>query len=151
MLQSEWPKCFDNWFERMPKCIELHGKYFEKQKSDFDDWYSFLFTNPEMWKTTFVCSDTCNLIPFQIEMRSYSEIYLTLLETLALLTYIWQRITWSDYDDHVRIQTLHSHKGYTAEIPSVIRFSARTRDETLIPYSLWLFGYKASTNFERCF
>ena len=28
---SEWQKCFDNWFKRMQKCIELHGEYFEKQ------------------------------------------------------------------------------------------------------------------------
>lgn len=29
--QSEWKKCFDNWFKRMQKCIDLHGEYFEKQ------------------------------------------------------------------------------------------------------------------------
>lgn len=29
--QSEWKKCFDNWFERMQKCINLAGEYFEKQ------------------------------------------------------------------------------------------------------------------------
>ena len=29
--QSEWQKCFDNWFKRMPKCIDLNGEYFEKQ------------------------------------------------------------------------------------------------------------------------
>ncbi|XP_078034039.1 histone-lysine N-methyltransferase SETMAR-like [Augochlora pura] len=29
--QSEWQKCFDNWFKRMQKCIDLHGEYFEKQ------------------------------------------------------------------------------------------------------------------------
>lgn len=28
---SDWHKCFDNWFERMHKCINLHGEYFEKQ------------------------------------------------------------------------------------------------------------------------
>ncbi len=28
---SEWQKCFDNWFKRMQKCIDLHGEYFEKQ------------------------------------------------------------------------------------------------------------------------
>lgn len=28
---SEWKKCFENWFERMQKCINLHGEYFEKQ------------------------------------------------------------------------------------------------------------------------
>ncbi|XP_025154440.1 histone-lysine N-methyltransferase SETMAR-like [Harpegnathos saltator] len=29
--QSEWKKCFENWFKRMQKCIDLHGEYFEKQ------------------------------------------------------------------------------------------------------------------------
>ena len=29
--QSEWKKCFDNWFDRMQKCINLAGEYFEKQ------------------------------------------------------------------------------------------------------------------------
>lgn len=29
--ESEWKKCFENWFERMQKCIDLHGEYFEKQ------------------------------------------------------------------------------------------------------------------------
>ena len=29
--QSEWKKCFENWFKRMRKCIDLHGEYFEKQ------------------------------------------------------------------------------------------------------------------------
>lgn len=29
--QSEWKKCFDNWFERMQKCINQAGEYFEKQ------------------------------------------------------------------------------------------------------------------------
>lgn len=28
---SEWKKCFENWFKRMQKCIDLHGEYFEKQ------------------------------------------------------------------------------------------------------------------------
>jgi len=27
----EWKKCFENWFERMQKCIDLIGEYFEKQ------------------------------------------------------------------------------------------------------------------------
>ena len=29
--QSEWQKCFGNWFKRMQKCIDLNGAYFEKQ------------------------------------------------------------------------------------------------------------------------
>ncbi|XP_025158379.1 histone-lysine N-methyltransferase SETMAR-like [Harpegnathos saltator] len=29
--QSEWKKCFENWFKLMQKCIDLHGEYFEKQ------------------------------------------------------------------------------------------------------------------------
>ena len=29
--QSEWQKCFDNWFKRMQKRIDLNGEYFEKQ------------------------------------------------------------------------------------------------------------------------
>ena len=29
--QSEWQKCFDNWFKRMQKCLDLTGEYFEKQ------------------------------------------------------------------------------------------------------------------------
>ena len=29
--KSEWQKCFDNWFKRMQKCIDLTGEYFEKQ------------------------------------------------------------------------------------------------------------------------
>lgn len=28
---SEWNKCFNNWFERMEKCIKFDGMYFEKQ------------------------------------------------------------------------------------------------------------------------
>lgn len=28
---SDWKKCFDNWFQRMQKCVNLHGEYFEKQ------------------------------------------------------------------------------------------------------------------------
>ena len=28
---SEWKNCFTNWFERMEKCINLKGEYFEKQ------------------------------------------------------------------------------------------------------------------------
>ena len=29
--QSEWKKCFENWFTHMQKCIDLKGEYFEKQ------------------------------------------------------------------------------------------------------------------------
>lgn len=29
--QSEWKKCYENWFQRMQKCIDHHGEYFEKQ------------------------------------------------------------------------------------------------------------------------
>ena len=29
--ESEWQKGFDNWFKRMQECIDLKGKYFEKQ------------------------------------------------------------------------------------------------------------------------
>lgn len=29
--QSEWKKCFENWFHRMQKCIDHRGEYFEKQ------------------------------------------------------------------------------------------------------------------------
>ena len=30
--QSEWQNCFDKWFKRMQKCIDLlNGEYFEKQ------------------------------------------------------------------------------------------------------------------------
>ena len=29
--QSEWQKCFDNWFKCMQKCINLNGEYIEKQ------------------------------------------------------------------------------------------------------------------------
>ena len=28
---SEWKRCFKNWFERMQKCVNLKGEYFEKQ------------------------------------------------------------------------------------------------------------------------
>ena len=28
---SDWQKCFENWFERMHKCINRQGEYFEKQ------------------------------------------------------------------------------------------------------------------------
>lgn len=28
---SEWNNCFQNWFQRMQKCISLRGEYFEKQ------------------------------------------------------------------------------------------------------------------------
>lgn len=27
----DWHKCFENWFERMQKCVDTHGEYFEKQ------------------------------------------------------------------------------------------------------------------------
>ena len=27
--QSEWQKCFDNWFKRIQKCIDLNGEYFK--------------------------------------------------------------------------------------------------------------------------
>ena len=29
--QSEWLKCFGNWFKCMQKCIDLNGEYFEEQ------------------------------------------------------------------------------------------------------------------------
>ena len=29
--QSEWQKCFDIWFKRKRKCIDLNGQYFENQ------------------------------------------------------------------------------------------------------------------------
>lgn len=29
--QSEWKKCYENWFHRMQKCIDHQGEYFEKQ------------------------------------------------------------------------------------------------------------------------
>lgn len=29
--QSDWKKCFENWFKRMQKCIDHQGEYFEKQ------------------------------------------------------------------------------------------------------------------------
>ena len=29
--QSESQKCFNNWFKRMQKCIDLNWEYFEKQ------------------------------------------------------------------------------------------------------------------------
>lgn len=31
LTKSDWKNCFENWFKRMQKCIELHGEYFEKQ------------------------------------------------------------------------------------------------------------------------
>ena len=31
MPQSEWQKCFRNWFKRMQKCTDLNGEYFGKQ------------------------------------------------------------------------------------------------------------------------
>lgn len=31
VIDSDWKKCFENWFERMQKCIDLKGEYFEKQ------------------------------------------------------------------------------------------------------------------------
>ena len=47
--QSEWQKCFDNWFKRMQKCsVDLNGEYFENKKAIFDDQYLFLFSNPEI-------------------------------------------------------------------------------------------------------
>ena len=39
--QSEWKRCFENWFKCMQKCINLHGAYFEKQWSHFR-WLSFV-------------------------------------------------------------------------------------------------------------
>ncbi|EFN72051.1 hypothetical protein EAG_00124, partial [Camponotus floridanus] len=27
---SEWHECYNKWFERMQKCIDHHGEYFEK-------------------------------------------------------------------------------------------------------------------------
>jgi Transposase. len=29
--RSEWRRCFEDWFHRMKKCIDLKGEYFEKQ------------------------------------------------------------------------------------------------------------------------
>ena len=29
--QSDSQKCFNNWFKRMQKCIDLNGEYFEIQ------------------------------------------------------------------------------------------------------------------------
>ena len=29
--QSEWQKCFDNWFKCRQKCMDLNGEYFKKQ------------------------------------------------------------------------------------------------------------------------
>lgn len=29
--QSEWKNCYENWFKRMQKCVNLNGQYFEKQ------------------------------------------------------------------------------------------------------------------------
>ena len=29
--QTEWEKCFDNWFKHMQRSIDLNGEYFEKQ------------------------------------------------------------------------------------------------------------------------
>ena len=29
--QSEWQKCFDNWFKRIQNCVDLNGENFEKQ------------------------------------------------------------------------------------------------------------------------
>ena len=29
--QPDWQKCFENWFSRMRKCIDLNGEHFEKQ------------------------------------------------------------------------------------------------------------------------
>ena len=31
ITQSVWQKCFNNWFKRMQKCIDLNGEYFGKQ------------------------------------------------------------------------------------------------------------------------
>ena len=31
VFEAEWKKCFDKWFERMQKCIDHKGEYFEKQ------------------------------------------------------------------------------------------------------------------------
>lgn len=28
---TEWKKCYESWFQRMKKCIDHHGEYFEKQ------------------------------------------------------------------------------------------------------------------------
>ena len=30
--ESGWQKCFDNWFKRMQKCLDINGEYFENQK-----------------------------------------------------------------------------------------------------------------------
>ncbi|GBP04908.1 Histone-lysine N-methyltransferase SETMAR [Eumeta japonica] len=29
--QSEWKKCYKNWFQHMQKWVDLHGEYFKKQ------------------------------------------------------------------------------------------------------------------------
>ena len=31
MFQAEWKKCSDTWFERMQRCIDNKGEYFEKE------------------------------------------------------------------------------------------------------------------------
>ena len=30
IAQSEWQKCFDNWLQRMQKCLDLNREYVEK-------------------------------------------------------------------------------------------------------------------------
>ena len=36
--QSEWQKCFDNWFKRMQKCIDLNeGNNLKNNEAIFDD------------------------------------------------------------------------------------------------------------------
>ena len=34
--ESERKKCFENWFKRMQKSIDLHGEYFEYNEAIFD-------------------------------------------------------------------------------------------------------------------
>lgn len=41
--QSEFPKCFDSWFELTQKCIDLNGEYFVNNRAIFRDTYLLLF------------------------------------------------------------------------------------------------------------
>lgn len=29
--QSQWKKCFENWFRPTQKCIDIHGEHFENR------------------------------------------------------------------------------------------------------------------------
>ena len=39
LTRSDFPDCYTDWFDRMKKCIDAQGQYFEKNKMELDSKY----------------------------------------------------------------------------------------------------------------